>query len=124
MVELQKYIVSQLKSIHPRVYLEEAIQQGVFPYVVYKLPDSSTVNRREDFVLELDIWDKPSNGSTENLQLLSDSIDKRFNRLIYVDSNGWNVRFYRINRLMVPDSDPSIRRRQLRYEAKTYREGS
>lgn len=121
MIELQKFIVGELKKVSQRVFLEQAADGAAFPYVVYRLPISDENNRREDFMLEIDMWDRPANGSTVALQNLSDAIDNALNRLIYTDSAGWNARFYRVNRLMVPDPDAAIRRRQLRYEVKVYR---
>ncbi|MDQ0417922.1 hypothetical protein J2Z48_002106 [Croceifilum oryzae] len=123
MIELQRFIVTQLKKIHSRVYLEWTPQDTPYPYVVYQIPNSSEVNRREDFVLEINVWDRlpePS-GSTVRLQMLADQMDQQLNRLIYTDESGWTVRFFRMSRLMLPDPDPSIRRRQLRYEIRTYR---
>ncbi|SDY23179.1 DUF3168 domain-containing protein [Thermoactinomyces sp. DSM 45892] len=121
MIELQRFLVSQLKRIHPRVYLEWAVQGASFPYLVYQLPTSSEMNRREDFVLEVDVWDQPSDGSTLYLQTLTDRVDQQLNRLTYTDASGWNARFFRVSRLMIPDPDPLIRRRQLRYDIRTYR---
>lgn len=119
MIDLQKFIVAELKKIHSRVYQEWAPQGAVFPYVVYRLPVSNPSEWREDFILEIDVWDQPADGSTVTLQTLADSIDRALNRLRYT-GDGWNTRIYRINRLMVPDPDPTIRRRQLRYELRTY----
>lgn len=123
MIELQKYIYSELKKVHPRVYPEEAPQRDdIYPFVVYRLPTSNeVVDYREDFILEIDVWDRPEEGSTVTLQLLADAIDLALNRTRYVSSDGsWVMRIYRINRMMVPDPDLAIRRRQLRYELKTY----
>lgn len=122
MIDLQRFIVSELKKIHPRIYLESAPQGATFPYVVYALPTSDENERREDFILEINIWDKPVDGSTVSLQTLSDQIDQELNRLVFIDHvNDWLARFYRINRLMIPDPDSTIRRRQLRYEIRSYR---
>src|SRR5690606_23896298 len=122
---LQRFIVEQLTAIHPRVYLEWAPQGATYPLVVYQLPTSDEViERREDFILEVDVWDQPEDGSTIASQNLSDRIDQAFNRLSYTDAGGWSSRFYRVNRLMIPDPDPNIRRRQLRYEIRTYRRGT
>lgn len=121
MIELQKFIVAELKKIHPRVYQEWGPQDAVFPYVVYRMPTSNESEWREDFILEVDIWDKPADGSTVTLQTLADNIDRALNRLRYISNDGtWSTRIYRINRLMVPDPDPAIRRRQLRYGLRTY----
>lgn len=121
MIELQKFIIGQLQLIHSRVYQEWGPQNPIFPYVVYCLPTSEEViDHREDFILEIDVWDRPDNGSTKMMQLIADKIDYALNRTRYFSSEGWFTRLYRVNRLMIPDPDPLIRRRQLRYECKTY----
>ncbi len=122
MIELQKYVVGVLKSVHSRVYQEEAPQEAVYPFVVYRLPTSTeTEERREDFILEVDVWDNPPDGSTVTLQQLADEIDRALHRTVYLDPGGkWITMIYRINRMMVPDPDPEIRRRQLRYDLRTY----
>ncbi|SFJ83234.1 tail completion protein gp17 [Thermoflavimicrobium dichotomicum] len=122
MIELQKFIVSELKKIHPRVYQEWAPEDAVFPYVVYRFPTSNPNERREDFILEIDIWDQPPDGSTVTLQQLADQIDSSLNGVRYT-SEDWNTRIDRINRLMIPDPDETIRRRQLRYELRTFEAG-
>lgn len=125
MIDLQRFIVQQIKLVHPRVYLEfvPESQNVEYPYVVYNFYDSDEmVDRREDILLEVDVWDKPVNGSAVTLETLSDAIHQKLNRLLYTDNtNGWSGRFYLANRLMIPDPDPTIRRRQLRYEIRMYR---
>lgn len=126
MIELQKYIVAELKKIHPRVYQEvNNSTEKIFPYVIYRFPTSNeVVDYREDFVLEIDVWDRPEDGSTVMLQTIADNIDRTLNRARYTSDDGtWSTRIYRINRLMIPDPDPLIRRRQLRYELRTYQGG-
>lgn len=121
MMDLQKWITAQLKQIHPRVYLEVAPQDKVFPYLVYNLPSSDTPTYYlEDYILEIDVWDKPADGSTVTLQQLADDVDRRFNLSHYYSPDGWVARVFRIGRLMLPDPDPTIRRRQLRYQIKFY----
>jgi hypothetical protein len=125
MIDLQRFIVQQLKLVHPRIHLEfvPESQNVEYPYVVYNFYDSDEmVDRREDVLLEVDVWDKPVNGSALTLETLSDAIHQKLNRLFYTDNtSGWSCRFFLANRLMIPDPDPTIRRRQLRYEIRTYR---
>lgn len=117
MINFLTYIYGKLSSVADRVKLEKAKQSTPFPYVTYKLPTSTEEGHREDFILEVDIWDNNSN--TFNLEQLTTSIDKALNRETYIDSN-IQVSIYRINRLMIPDTDETIRRRQLRYQCKVY----
>lgn len=117
MVSLFQSIYSKLNEVHSRVYFELAPQNAEFPYIVYKFPNSNRDEHREDFTLEIDIWDNKAD--TTELETITDNIDKKLNRLQILDEN-FHVSIYRINRLMVPDTDPSIHRRQLRYNVKTY----
>ena len=117
MIELLKMITTTLRTAHERVYKEIAPQDATFPYVVYRLPTSNDTEGREDFILEIDIWD--NNTNTTALETLTESIDRKLNRFKYVDSK-LSACSYRINRMMIPDPDTSIKRRQLRYEIKTY----
>lgn len=122
MIELQKFVYGKLKEIHDRTYLEVAPEGTAYPVVIYRFPDSDYNEWREDFTLEIDVWDVPADNSSVVVQNLSDQIDQSLNRLIFLSEDGsWCTRIYRINRLMVPDPDPRIKRRQLRYELRTYR---
>ena len=37
MIDLRKIIKGQLKSVHPRVYFQEAPKTATFPYLVYDI---------------------------------------------------------------------------------------
>ncbi len=124
MVSLLQSIYSKLNEVHSRVYFELVPEKDPktqlppeLPYILYKFPNSNRAEYREDFTLEIDIWDNKAD--TTELETITDNIDKKLNRLQILDEN-FHVSIYRINRLMVPDTDPSIHRRQLRYNVKTY----
>lgn len=114
-----------LSHVHNRVYFERAPEKDPvtgqppsFPYAVFKIPNSVDLETdRQDFVLEIDIWDNQTD--TARLETLTSSIDKKLHKLRYLDSNQLLI-FQRTNRLMIPDPDVKIKRRQLRYIIKTY----
>lgn len=110
-------MISKLEEVHENCHLEQAPEGTAYPYITYNLPNSNEQEFREDFILEVNIWDKSSD--TTALETLTDNVDKKINRLKYIDEN-MQVSFYRINRMMIPDPDPNIRRRELRYQVKTY----
>jgi hypothetical protein len=128
MNELLKQIKTKLQALSGinRVYTDMAPPGTPFPYIVYNLPTSDTDFTREDFVLEVDVWG--NNPDTRQIDSLTDSIDGNgaidnptgLNRFHYYNAGVLQADFYRINRLMIPDQDEKIRRRQLRYEVKTY----
>lgn len=117
MINLLELITTKLKEVNSRVYLEQAPERTEFPYLVYTLPNSTEQEQREDFILAITVWD--DSNDTVILETLADNVDKKINRLKYIDGN-IQVCFYRINRLMLTDPNPNIRRRELRYQAKTY----
>lgn len=117
MLELRKAIQALLKSVHPRVYFVDAPKNTTFPYVVYNLPTSTDAGGREDFILEVDIWDRGND--TNTIDTLTQNIDNVLNRQHSVNEKVL-VNFYRVNRLVLTDQDKSIKRRKLTYQAKTY----
>ncbi|WP_424765695.1 hypothetical protein [Paenibacillus sp. sgz302251] len=118
MINLLQYIFDTLKAIHPKVFLETVPNGSVFPYITYSLPTSGGSEYREDFILEIDIWDNKPLDTTE-LETITNNIDKAMNRT-YEINDEFQCSIYRINRLMLPDQDVNIRRRQLRYQVKYY----
>lgn len=122
MIALLKYLKDTITGVHARSYLEEAPEdlsgtRPAFPYVVYSLPTSNEVEHREDFILEINLWDYGAD--TTALEELTQNMDDALNRKHYL-ATGLLVVIYRINRMMIPDPDPAIRRRELRYQVKTY----
>ena len=117
MIPLGDFIDTELKKDADRVYHEEAENGAEFPYVVYNFPNSLDDEIREDFVLTVDIWGLAP--YTLPLETLASDISRRLNRVIHV-SNNIATRIYKINHLAIPDPDASIRRRQLRFECRTF----
>lgn len=111
-----------------RVYNERAPKNTEYPYIIYNIVNSDPDFQRQDFVLEVDVWGNNSN--TTQIENLTDLIDgdgdlnptnpSGFNRFKYFSSGVLQFNAYRMSRLTLPDSDEKIRRRQLRYEIKTY----
>ncbi|MCR6096854.1 hypothetical protein HXA31_20425 [Salipaludibacillus agaradhaerens] len=118
MNNLLVYLYETLSNVHTNTHLEIAKDDAPYPYIVFNLPTSTDAERqRQDFILEVDIWDQTTD--TRALETLTDDIDKTIKKVRYVDDNQLLI-FTRINRLMISDPDPMIRRRQLRYEIKRY----
>lgn len=118
MKNLLQYIFSILSETLKPVYLEVAPNEVAYPYIVFSLPNSVNVESdRQDYTLQINIWDNKTD--TTALETLTDLIDGKLYKRQYLDSNQF-IKFERESRLMVPDTDPSIKRRQLRYTVKTY----
>ena len=119
-IEIRKMIKTQLKTIHPRVYYRTAPDTAVFPYLVYDLPNSTDDGTLEQFFLDVDAWDRPSNGDTTIVEILIDSADKSLHRKTITVDDNLAVTFYRENRLALTDDDPNIKRRKYTYEVRTF----
>lgn len=128
-IEFKKMIFNFLGTVADRVYEGWAAPNTPYPFVTYNLSSSSTDENMvmERFTLEVDIWDnKPLD--TTALDTLTGSIDGNGNitsatglhRKHYYSSGILIADCYRIGRLEIPDEDPNIRRRQLRYEILVY----
>ena len=116
-----------IRSVHERSYFEKAPQRDpatglspAYPYVTFVFPSSNAVFRREDFILEVDLWG--NDPDTTALEELTSAVDAVLDRKMVFIKNELAVRFYRVNRSMIPDPDDRLRHRQLRYECKTYLE--
>jgi len=76
--ELKKEIYDFLKTKVNNVYFKEAPSKASFPYVVFDLTNSiNVVNNREDYVLEITLWDKTQD--TTNIDNIRDSINGNAN---------------------------------------------
>jgi len=120
-IELGKFVDTELRKIHDRIFHEEATQGAEFPYAVYNFPNSTqTARPREDFILEIDVWHYSEDRNFLPLETLTDNIDSHMQRLHHYEAGKLQASIYRINRLSLPEPEPNIRRRQLRYQVNTY----
>ncbi len=119
MISLLTLITDTIRAVAPHAYLEEAPKDATYPYVVYRLPTSTEEEHREDFILEVSLWDRGLD--TTAVEGLTANVDAALNRMKHLaPALDMQVSVYRINRLMIPDPDPMIRRRELRYQLKAY----
>lgn len=126
MIELRKAISTYLKSIHPSVYFQSAPDTATFPYIVYDI--SNYIDNGENqslIVVDIDGWDRPSNGDTMRIEEMMESINGNGNlhtasgldkRTLTTDKIV--VSFYLDSKLPIADDDPTIKRRKYTYQAR------
>lgn len=122
MLDIMKFLTTELKKLTPRVFNENAPTNSIFPYVVFKIVTSNIVEKdREDVIIEIDIWDIKKDGydAIVSVETLTDKIDKFLKKNRHNGENSVLI-FQKINRLSLPDEDTNIKRRQLRYVVKFY----
>jgi|SRR5690625_3004032 len=119
MNDLVVVVRRKLLEIHPRVYFDTAPDDAVFPYVVFNFPNDFTIEELEVFNLDVDVWDRPVDGDTNEIDAVSSGIWRGLHKCRYMDNN---IQFsvYRANRLMPDDDDPLIRRRKLIFELRYF----
>lgn len=117
MIELIKLINDKLSTVG-RAYLEEAPQNCTFPYITFQFLITTEDFQREIFPLEVNVWG--NDPDTTDIEEMADQIDRMLHRFKYYQKNVLQTSIYRVNRDMVPDPDPGIRRRMLLFNCKTY----
>jgi hypothetical protein len=119
-IDFLEFLQVQTAAIEPKAYLEYAPQDAILPYVVYTLRRMEAAEgNRNDITIEFNVFDKGND--TTAIENMSDRIKRGLDRLKFVDpEDKFHTVIYFVNGLMIPDSDPNIRRRALTFKAKTY----
>jgi hypothetical protein len=117
MTELIKLIYDTLSAVGT-TFLEDALQGTDYPYITFYLQTSFEDYQRERFVLEVNVWDNQDD--TTRLEQMVTDIDALLHRMKHYEKDVLQTSIYRESRQMIPDPDPTIRRRRLVYECKTY----
>jgi hypothetical protein len=120
MKNLRKLLHPYLKSIHPRVYFQDAPDDAQFPYLTYDF--TQITNDGEEFetvALDVDGWDMPAGGDTTALENLMESVNDALNKKT-LTAEGLAVTFYLDRKIPLLDDNKNIRRRKYIYEARLF----
>lgn len=120
MKNLRELIHPFLKSIHPRVYFQDAPDNAQFPYLVYDF--TQITNDGEEFetvAVDVDGWDMPSDGDTTALEILMQTVNDALNKKT-LTAEGLAVTFYLDRKIPLLDDNKNIRRRKYIYEARLF----
>ncbi|WP_307341592.1 tail completion protein gp17 [Caldalkalibacillus uzonensis] len=122
MIELRKAIKAAIKEVHSEVYFEKATDDSPYPYIVFDLPNSISNGALENFVLEVEGWDAPTNSDTTGLEMMMDAVDKALQRKTFVIADNLFFSLYRDGRESINENDSLIKRRRYTYQARVYGE--
>lgn len=123
-LEIIGAVRSLLLPVHPRVWPERAPDGAAYPYLVINLPNSVDMSDTEVFVLDVDGWDVPADGSPAALEVLMGKADRALNWRTALLPGQLAMTFYRDTRLSLEDDDPRIRRRKYIYQVRTHTGGA
>ncbi|MBN2796231.1 MAG: hypothetical protein JXR88_12545 [Clostridia bacterium] len=130
---LRKAVQAYLLSHHPRVYFRNDIPKDAkFPYLVYDFHPTFTLDESsERLLIDIDAWDKPSNGDSTQIETLIESVNGNGDL-----SNPTGLNFKTISnedvmatfrlesRNIIDDDDPKILRRKYTYATVVYERSS
>lgn len=120
--ELKTLITSLLGSIDliKEVYFEVADKDKIYPHVVYSVKSVGLDIDRDDYLVDIDVWDKGT--LTATVDDICDDIEDLFNCKNEPQS-GILPTFYLDRRINVEDPDKTIRHRLITVQVQNYCKG-
>ncbi|MEW9595765.1 hypothetical protein U9R71_20350 [Bacillus toyonensis] len=108
---------SELKQIHKESYYEIAKTTADMPYLVYMVNDDKEPWGRKNIMLTIDIY-----GTSAHIAKIDQLITELENNLHRkrLSSAQFGAAISYLSSQKVPDSDPHIRRKEVRFILKTY----
>lgn len=116
--DLKKLVQTKLKTVTANVYHELADEDALYPHVVFgfRRLDLNDISR-QDYVLEINVWDKRS--STTVVDDITDSIENLL-QAENLPQDHVLPTFYLIDRSNIPDEDKLIRHRRIQFQIQNY----
>ena len=116
--DLKRLVQTKLKTVTAKVYHEIADDKALYPHIVFtfRRVDLGDLSR-QDYILEVDVWDKGN--STQTVDNLADSVEKLLQAENLPQDNVLPT-FYLINRQNILDEDKQIRHRRVQFQVQNY----
>lgn len=116
--DLKILLQTKLKTLATNVYHKRADENALYPHIVFNfrtidLGDLS----REDYILEIDLWDKTSD--TTVIDALADNVEDLLQGQNLPQTNILPT-FYLIDRKSIDDSDKDIQHCLIRFQIQNY----
>lgn len=117
--ELRKLITKQLKNISGGVYHRLAPKNAAYPYMTFRLNNVSFTDARDDYELEVDIWDR-----SQDLKTAEDIADQteRLFACVNLPTPPIYPTIFREGRNTLDDPDKTLQHIQLRFLVQLYEE--
>ena len=114
-----KYLVqTKLKTLTANVYFEIANEKALYPHIVFNFRRIDLGDLwRQDYILEVDIWDKQD--SSLRVDDLADSVENLLQAENLPQSNVLPT-FYLIDRQDIPDENKEIKHRRVQFQIQNY----
>ena len=114
-----KYLVqTRLKTLTANVYFEIANEKALYPHIVFNFRRIDLGDLwRQDYILEVDIWDKQD--SSLRVDDLADSVENLLQAENLPQSNVLPT-FYLIDRQDIPDENKEIKHRRVQFQIQNY----
>lgn len=114
--DLKRFIVRELKKACQNVAYQKATDKTPFPYVVFDFEDKKQELGHLIFI-ELNIYDKSR--SSKNIETIADNIESILDDTFFNEQN-FSISIDLNTRNNVDESDKSIQRRRLLFDAEYY----
>ena len=116
--DLKKLIQEKLLTLTANVYHEQARDDALYPHIVFSFKEVNLGDiSRQDYILEVDVWDKGT--LTTTVDDLADSVEDLFHTENLPQENILPT-FYKIDRKAILDPDKSIKHRIIRFQIQNY----
>ena len=116
---LRKLIKEQMQTTQGESYYRIAPPTASFPYKTFTLTDTTFLEARDDFTLEIDIWDQAPDPKTA--EEIADQIEQLL-AAANLPRPPIYPTFYRDARYTLDDPDKTLQHIQLRFLVQLYKE--
>lgn len=118
---LRKLVSEQLKTIPGGTYHKKAFPDSKYPYKTFRISSVTFTDARDDFLLEVDVWDMNTNEDPKVAEDIADQVETLF-KDANLPAPPIYPTFYRDGRFPLDDPDKNMQHIQLRFLVQLYEE--
>ena len=118
---LRKLVKEQLETVPGGTYHKKAFPDSVYPYKTFRINSTTFTDARDDFLLEVDVWDLNTNEDPKVADDIADQVERLFSGVNLPDPPIYTT-FFRDARFSLDDPDKNMQHIQLRFLVQLYEE--